>query len=124
MNNIDRMIREVLEEDLPTAPPPSATGFFSFTISAFRGPGGWVSVLMLIAQAGLFLVGVWAAVRCYGAQDMLVAMKWGLSASTLLILAVVVKMGIVPAIESQRVIRELHRLELRVEQMGRGTRTS
>lgn len=115
MTDIDRLVREVLDEDLPAAPPQSEPGFFRFTLSAFRGPGGWVSVVMLVAQAGLFIAGVWAAIAFYATEDPLVAIKWGLTASTLLILAVVIKLGIVPAIESQRVIRELHRLELRVE---------
>lgn len=117
MSDVDRLIREILEEELPEPQTTAKRGFFAFTFAALLGPGGWVNIGMLIAQAALFIGGVYAAFRFFGAEEVLPAIKWGLSSSTLLILGLVTKMGIVPSIESSRVIREVHRLELRVEQM-------
>jgi hypothetical protein len=119
MSDVDRLIREVLDEELPEREPPARRGFFVFTFAALTGPGGWVNLGMLVAQALLFGAGVYAAFRFFGASEVLPAVKWGLSSSTLLILGLVTKMGIVPSIESNRVIRELHRLELRIEEMRR-----
>lgn len=115
MDEFDRRIAEALaEEDLGLPEDAREPGFFSLAFSTMRGPQGWVTLVMLVMQTAMFLVGVWAAWNFFAATEQLSAIKWGLSAATLMILATQIKLALMPHIQANRVILALRRLELRL----------
>lgn len=120
MTDIDRMIEEALEgEDQAlfreTAREP---GFFGQAFGLFGGRNGWVNMVMMAAQALLFVGGVWAAWRFFEAETPLSALHWGLPAAVLMLASLVIKASMMPEIQANRLMREIKRLELRLA-MGR-----
>ena len=116
MRDIDNMIEEALgqEEREILRRIGEQPGFFAQAFGIFRGPTGWVSVLMMVVQGVIFIAGVWAAWHFFQAGDPVSQLRWGLPAATLLILATMLKMALLPRMETNLVIRELKRLELQL----------
>lgn len=115
MDELDRRIAEALQDDdlgLPAnAPEP---GFYPLAFSLFRGPQGWVALVMMVVQTAMFVAAVWAGWQFYAAAEVLDALKWGLSAATLAIVATQIKLSLMPQMQANRVILALRRLELRL----------
>ena len=115
MREVDELIDEALDAEerelLRTLDEP---GFFSQAFGVFRGPTGWVSMVMMFWQAVLFIAGIWAAWRFFEATDPVTQLRWGLPAMLSLIFSGMLKMALVPRMESNRVMREVKRLELRL----------
>jgi hypothetical protein len=121
MDDIDRMIDEELEaEERELLRKLDEPGFFNQAFGLFGGPTGWVNVVMMTAQTLLFIAGVWAAWRFFEAGDSFTQLRWGLPAAVLLILATMIKMALIPRMESNRVMREIKRLQLQIARSGRG----
>jgi branched-subunit amino acid ABC-type transport system permease component len=66
----------------------------------------------MLAQGVMFVAGVWAAWQFFAAAEMLIALKWGLSATVLLLMAGMLKLSLMPQIQADRLLRELKRVEL------------
>jgi hypothetical protein len=118
-NDLDRMIDRALEEER-TAPESvfgHEPGHFEIGLSLFKGPRGWVNLVMMVIQTLLFIAAVWFAWGFFTAGDALSAVKAGLPASTLLIVSLVMKTSLVPFMAENRLMLELRRLELRVERL-------
>ncbi len=119
MNDLDRMIDRALEEER-TAPESvfgHEPGFFEIGLSLFKGPRGWMSLMTMAVQIGMFAGGVWMAWLFFQADDPLLALKTGLPAAVLLVMALVVKTSLTPFMAENRLMLELRRLELRVERL-------
>lgn len=86
--------------------------YMSQLIGIFTGRTGWVSMIMMAAQLILFGAGVWAAIEFFEASDALTAVKWGLPSAVLLIMSLMIKLALWPVIHVNRMIAQLHRLEL------------
>jgi hypothetical protein len=118
-NELDRMIDRALEEE--RAAPESVfghePGFFEVGLSLFRGPRGWTNVATMAMQITLFAGGAWLAWLFFQAGDPLTALKTGLPAAVLLVMALVAKTSLVPLMAENRLLLELRRLELRVERL-------
>jgi hypothetical protein len=115
MDELDHRIAAALaEDDLGLPEDAREPGFYALAFSTLRGPQGWVSWVLLIVQTVMFLLAVWAGWRFYAATEVLSALKWGISAATLAILATQLKMALVPHMQANRVILALRRLELRL----------
>lgn len=113
MDKLDKLIEETLSaEDRALLKDTQELGYFELGMKQFRGKLGWVTWVIMIVQALMFLVGVWCAVRFFGAVDMLDALKWGLSGAVLMLAATVLKLSLVPQMQADRVLRELKRIEL------------
>jgi hypothetical protein len=89
-------------------------GFFSQALGIFGGPTGWVNALMMAAQAILFVAGIWAAWHFFEAIEPVGQLRWGIPAAVLLIMATIMKMALLPRMESNRLMRELKRIELQL----------
>lgn len=122
MRDLDRMIDEALDAEerelLRTLDEP---GFFSQAFGLFRGPTGWMSVAMMFWQAVMFIAGVWAAWRFFEAADPVTQLRWGLPAALLLIFAAMLKMALIPRMESNRLLRALKRVELQLARRSRAS---
>jgi hypothetical protein len=116
MRNLDEMIEEALdsEERELLRSIGEEPGFFAQAFGIFGGPAGWVNVLLMFVQSALFIAGVWAAWQFFQATEVLTALRYGFPAAVLLLTGLVIKMALVPAIQTNRVIRELKRLELQL----------
>ena len=115
MRDLDSMIDEALgAEERELLRSIGEPGFFAQTFGLFAGPTGWVNWLLMIVQGLLFVAGVVAAIYFFAADDALSAVRWGLPAVGLLLMSLIIKMGMWPTIQANRVIRELKRLELQV----------
>jgi hypothetical protein len=68
----------------------------------------------MVVQGAAFLAGAYAAWRFFGAAETHAQLRWGLPAMTLLLLSLILKAMMWPAIQADRVIREVKRLELRL----------
>lgn len=115
MDKLDQLIEDALrDEDRAILEATEELGWFQLGLQQFGGKLGWVSWVIMIVQASLFIVGVWCAVQFFGSADALLALKWGMSASVLIIVATQLKLSLMPQIQADRVLRELKRLELLV----------
>ena len=65
----------------------------------------------------MFVVGVWFAWEFFQASDALDALRYGLPAVTLFVMAIVIKTSMTPYISENRLLTEIRRLELRIERM-------
>ena len=116
MRDLDQMIDEAMvaeERDLLRS-IGEEPGFFRQAAGIFGGPTGWVNAVMMIAQAVIFLVGAWAAWHFFQAIEPVAQLRWGLPAAVLLIIATIMKMALLPRMESNRLMRELKRIELQL----------
>ena len=116
MRDLDRMIDEALsaEEKELLHRIGGEPGFFGQVFGVFRGPTGWVNVLLMVTQGLFFVAGAYAAWRFFGAADPVNQLRWGLPSAVLLILAAMLKMALLPRMETNNVIREIKRLELQL----------
>ncbi|SPH18615.1 hypothetical protein DEA8626_02155 [Defluviimonas aquaemixtae] len=113
MTKLDELIEEALrDEDRDILEATAEQGWFALGLSQFRGRLGWVTWLVMIVQATMFIIGVWCAIRFFGATEVLAALKWGLSAAVLMLMATALKMSLMPQLQADRVLREVKRLEL------------
>lgn len=121
MRDIDAMIDEALgaEERALLHSIGEEPGFFRQAWGLFAGPIGWVSMVMMGAQAVTFIAGVWAGWRFYQAEDALTALHWGLPSAVLLLASIMIKLAVWPQVHINRVMRELKRIELQIAR-GRG----
>jgi hypothetical protein len=94
-------------------------GFVRQALGLFGGRTGWVAVLLMIVQSVAFIAGVWAAYHFFKATDTLSALRWGLPAAVLLLMALTVKLSMWPSFEANRLMRELKRMQLQIAATGR-----
>lgn len=116
MRDIDTMIDEALDQEQREvlARMGQEPGFFAQAFGMFGGSTGWVNALLMVVQALLFVAGAFAAVRFFGAAEVMDQLRWGLPAAVLLLMSVIVKMALLPRMEAIQIIRELKRLELQL----------
>ena len=116
MRDLDAMIDEALdsEERALLRSIGEETGFFAQALGVFGGSAGWVSALLMVVQTLLFFAGFWATFNFFEARDPLSALRWGLPAAVLLLMALIIKLSLWPTIQTNRVIRELKRIELQI----------
>ncbi|MEE4211601.1 MAG: DUF6768 family protein [Parvularcula sp.] len=81
-------------------------------LGLFKGRTGWVNMVLMGTQAALFVSGVWAAWNFFKATDALTALHWGLPAAVALLMALAIKLALYPVIQTNRVLREMKRVEL------------
>lgn len=113
MDKLDKLIEQSLnDEDRQILADTAELGYFELGFRQFRGKLGWVTWVVMIVQATMFLVGVWCAVRFFGSGDVLLALKWGLSSAVLMLAATALKLSLVPQMQADRILRELKRVEL------------
>ncbi len=116
MDELDRMIREVLDdEDREILEKIGREqGYFKQAFGLFRGKGSWVNWVIMVSQIVMFLGGVFAAVQFFAASDPLEALRWGLPAAVLILAALVTKLSLMPVMQANRVLHALKHLEMQV----------
>ena len=114
MKDIDRMIEEALdgEEQALFRDTAREPGFFEQAFGLLGGRNGWVNRILVVVQAALFVGGLWAGWRFFEAETVLSALHWGLPAAVLVLMALIIKLGMMPELQANRLMRELKRLQL------------
>jgi hypothetical protein len=116
MRDVDTLIDEALdaEERELLHSIGEEQGFITQVLGIFRGRTGWVSMGMIFGQVVTAVSGAWAAWRFFEAGDTLTALHWGLPATALLMTSVMIKTSLFPTIYTNRLMRELKRIELQI----------
>jgi len=116
MRDLDRMIDEALDDETRDVLRRigDEPGFFAQAFGVFGGRTGWVNIILAVVQAIAFIAGAWAAWQFFQADDPVAQLRWGLPSAVLLIQGLIIKMALVPRMETNLVIRELKRLELQI----------
>lgn len=113
MDKLDMLIKEALEgEDKRIIDETEELGYFALAMGIFGGKTGWVSWVVMLVQTALFLISFWCAIQFFTATEVLPALKWGLTTSVLALMAITLKLSLMPVMQANRVIRELKRIEL------------
>lgn len=120
MRDIDRMIDEAIyeEEGELLRQIGEEPGFFSQFFSVFGGRTGWVNVLLMVVQTVLFVAGAWAAWMFFAAADPVSQLRFGLPAAVLLLMALMLKMMVWPAFQTNRLLREMKLIQLQLARRG------
>ncbi|WP_284163269.1 DUF6768 family protein [Frigidibacter sp. SD6-1] len=109
--NEARMTELLGEEDRALTAEFEERPFVAEAFGLFSGRNGWVAAVTMASQIAMFLAAVWCGWHFFRETDLLAALKWGLSGATLLILATVVKMALLPMMQANRILRALRALE-------------
>jgi len=113
MSKLDDLIHEALSElEKEVLKGTEELGWFALGTNLFRGKLGWVSWIVMTTQTILFFIGVYTSWQFFKATEMLGALQWGLSSVVLLLVAMMLKMSLMPQIQADRVLREIKRVEL------------
>ncbi len=113
MDKLDKLIEDAMKgEDRVLLEDTKELGYFALGLQQFRGKLGWVTWMIMIMQSVLFLAGIWCFYEMYVTSEVLLAIKWGVVAATLLLTAINLKLSIWPQMQADRVLRELKRVEL------------
>ncbi len=112
---LDDLIKAALTgQDKDILKETEELGYLALGLSQFGGKLGWVTWVIMVVQAVLFVTGVWCAIQLFASVEVLAAVKWGISSAVLMIMAVQLKLSLAPQMQADRVIREVKRLELLV----------
>lgn len=122
MRDLDKMIDEALdtEERELLRSIGEEPGYIERTLGMFGKQVVWMAVLMMIFQTVAFIAGAWAAWMFFEAVDPVTQLRWGLPAAVLLLMSLIIKLAVTPALHANRLMRELKRIEL---QLARGAKS-
>ena len=119
MSDLDQLVERALRErdDDALARADAEPGWFAQAVALFTGRLAWVHWTIMIGQLVMFAVGAWCAVNFFQASDVMSALRWGLPGVVLLCYAAIFKSALGPQMETNRLLMEIKRLELRVERL-------
>lgn len=113
MTRLDEMIEQALgEEDRALMQGTAEQGYMALILGQFTGRNGWVTWLSLVALLAYGVLAVWAAWHFFIATTALAAIKWGLVAAVSVIVVGMLKLNVLYTAQTDRVMRELKRVEL------------
>jgi len=116
--DIDELINEALsqEDEALLDNLNQEPGWVRQAFGLFRGPLAWVMWFVFIVQILLFLGAVYAGWLVFTTTDPMTAVKWGVLTVVLVQLVTFLRGFMGSHLESNRVLRELRRLDLRLIQ--------
>ena len=115
MRDPDRMIEEALAaEERELLSSIGEAGTIERTLGLLGRPLVGIAVVMMVVQTIVFIAGAWAAWNFFEAGDPVTQLRWGLPAAVLLLMSLIIKMGVAPALHANRLMRELKLIELQI----------
>ena len=115
MDDLDRKIEEALSaEDRRMLAEFGEQGLFGQLGGLFQGRLGWLSVVTFVVATVMFAVGVWASINFYLEDDVAAMLKWAGLAWIGLTAQIMIKIWSWMRMETNRVLREVKRLELQL----------
>ena len=86
----------------------------------FHGPFAWITSIFVVVVVVLFACCVYAGWRFYDSRDVRDMLLWGAGALVSLLVMIVIRIWFFLEIQTNRVVREIKRLELQLaRQAGR-----
>ena len=110
MNDIDNKIRAALQR----SPSDEEPNLSEEVITVFRGRNRWMHAIVALVTFAFFAVGVWAGFRFYGADNARDQLLFGGLALAMLLATSLLKVWFWLEMHTNRVLRELKRVELLV----------
>ncbi|MDP2318801.1 MAG: hypothetical protein Q8O42_05605 [Acidobacteriota bacterium] len=119
MRDLEQMIDEALgqEESELLRSIAGEPSLVERALGMFGAGVGWMVMLMMVVQTALFVAGVWAGWNFFEASEPVAQLRWGLPAAVLLLMSLIIKLAVAPAIHHNRLMRELKRIELQIARM-------
>jgi hypothetical protein len=109
------MIEEALgAEDRAVLSRFGEQGLFGEAAALFSGKMGWWIALTTLVQIALFAAALYAAAQFLTLDDPVLVMRWGIAAAVWFMAMGVIKVMHWQQMQSNRVIREIKRLELQI----------
>ncbi len=111
--SLDEMIEAALtREDHDILEGTEELGWFALGLKQFSGKLGWVTWVLMLVQISMFVAGVYLGIKFLNATEVLATVKNGIGSAVLLLMAVQIKLSLMPQMQADRVIREVKRLQL------------
>ncbi len=120
MNDIDHKIQAALRREQAGDGPAGEPNLAEEVIIAFRGRHRWFSALAIMLNLLIFAGAVWAAVRFLGAGSVPAQLEWCALAFVFLLMMMFIKLWFWLELHTNRVLRELKRVELMVATRQQG----
>lgn len=118
MMDIDEEIARALsDEDIALTEQFDELGLFSYFKSLFRGKDAWVTILSIFFGVILQILFFYSAYKFFVVADINSKILWGGGAWFLATMVAFMKVWLWMRMESNRVIREIKRLELQVARL-------
>jgi hypothetical protein len=119
MDDLDRKIAEALSiEDRETLEEFGEQGLFGQLGGLFTGKLGWLSAVTFVVATVAVAIGFWAAWNFYHAEDIAAMIKWAALAWAGFMIQIMIKLWSWMRMETNRMIREVKRLELQVARLN------
>jgi hypothetical protein len=112
MNDLEQKIQAALRRDTAGDSLAGEPNLAEEVLTAFRGRHRWLTALVVLVNLAAFAGFVLAAVRFYGATDVAVQLRWGALAAVLLSVMTMLKLWFWLEMQSNRILREVKRVEL------------
>ena len=119
MKDIDELINETLskEDEELLADYGHEPGYFRQAMALFRGKLGWVMWLVGIIQLLFFGAALYALYQVFVGTDLMSTLRWGIGTIVLVQLSTFLRGFMGMHFETNRALREIKRLELRMIRM-------
>lgn len=112
MNNLDQKIQAALRREGASSELLDEPNLAEEVFTAFRGRNRVISGIMFVVNILIVAIAIWAAVKFYHAESTQLQLQWGALAMLLIIAASFMKVWFWLEMHTNRVLRELKRVEL------------
>lgn len=112
MNDLDQKIQAALKETTEGESLAREPNIAEEIITAFRGRNSWTTMLAVVFSIGSMALAVWAGLRFYGADAVREQLLWGGLCLLAVLFVSFLKVWFWMEMHSNRVLRELKRVEL------------
>ncbi len=120
MDELDRKIEEALSaEDRDLLDRFGEQGLFAQWFSVYDGKMRWIAVYATVLTFVLFGAAVYCGWKFFAATVALDAARWGAGAVVLMVMVGFLKIWFWMRMESNRILREVKRLELQIARAAR-----
>lgn len=112
MKEIDQKIRAALRGTTAGDALAEEPNLAEELVTAFRGRNHWTNLLAVVFSLGGFGLAVWAGWRFYGAENVSEQLRWGGLALVAVLFVSFIKVWFWLEMHSNRILREVKRVEL------------
>jgi len=118
MTDIDKEIEDVLDaEERALHRELGEQGLYAQWFSVYRGPQAWIALIMTFVSFVMAVIAFYAVYRAFEIGGGAEAMRWGGLAILLMFMVSFMKVWFWMRMESNRVIREIKRVELQIARL-------
>ncbi len=115
MDELDRKIEEALStEDRDLLDQFGEQGLFGQVFSVYNGKIAGIAILATLMTFLLFLCAVYCGWKFFNASEAIDAARWGAGAIMLMVMVGFIKIWFWMRMESNRILREVKRVELQI----------